>query len=84
MANNCTIKPAQRPIEEIQRDILEIKTQLANVNQNERIDDLSITYRSVDELKDILKSLEDELCEASGGSSQKQTFGRRRGFGTWR
>lgn len=81
---NCIVEPAKRPIEEIQKDILEVKRQLANVNHNERIDDLSITYRSVDELKDMLKNLEDELCEASGGSSQKQTFGRRRGFGTWR
>lgn len=81
---DCILKPIQRPVEDIQDDILKIKQQIANVNSNERIDDLSITYRSIDELKDILWHLEQELCEATGGKSQKQTFGIRRGFRSWK
>ena len=81
---DCILKPIQRPVEDIQDDILKIKQQIANVNSNERIDDLSITYRSLDELRDILWHLEQELCKATGGESQKQTFGIRRGFRSWK
>lgn len=74
----------KRPIEEIIEDIKKIKSEMANTNSSEKIDDMAITYRSIDELKDILIILENELKDAQGQDTQKWVSGVRRGFGTWR
>lgn len=70
-----------RPIEEIIADINKIKHDLVHSNASEKIDDMSIQYRSIKDLKDILFALEQELDEAiNGGKSQKWVRGIRRGF----
>lgn len=74
----------KRPIEEIIEDIKKIKSEIANTNAQEKIDDMTITYRSIDELKDILTMLENELKDALGQDTQKWVTGIRRGFGSWK
>lgn len=72
---------AKRPTEDIIKDILEIKSKMSNTHSEERIDDMIIRYKSVDELEKILENLENELKDAMGMQSQKWVTGIRRGYG---
>ncbi|MGL5712970.1 MAG: hypothetical protein ACRCX2_08120 [Paraclostridium sp.] len=70
----------KRPEEEIIKDILYIKSLIANPNQEERIDDMTIRYRSIKDLKDILFQLEEELDDVRGVKTRQYTTGIRRGY----
>lgn len=69
-----------RTPDEILADIINIKNQINNVVSEERIDDMTIRYRNLNELQEILKDLQDELTEANGGKVSKSVFAGRRGF----